>query len=75
MLALLGGDSAVTAEDHDYYTQWPIYTEEEVEVVSSLIRTNSLSSASGSYGPNQELEELVCVRRGDKDAIAHSSRA
>ena len=66
MLALLGGDPAVIAGDHDYYTQWPIYTEEEVEVVSSLIRTNSLSSASGGYGPIQELEDLVCARWGVK---------
>ena len=73
MLALLGGDPAVTTEDHDYYTQWPIYTEEEVEVVSSLIRTHSLSSASGGYGPIQELEDLVCKRWGVKYVIAHSS--
>ena len=35
--AILGGKPAITL-DHSYYTQWPIYTEEEVDAVSDLIR-------------------------------------
>ena len=43
-LAILGGKPAITL-DHKDFSVWPIYTEEEVEVVSKLIREDKLSSA------------------------------
>ncbi len=70
--AILGGEPAVTL-DHSHYTQWPIYTEEEVEVVSDLIRDHALASQFGGPGPITELERMVAETWGVKHALAHSS--
>lgn len=70
--AILGGEPAVTS-DHSYFTQWPIYTEEEVQVVSQLIRDHALASQFGSTGPITDLEQRVAETWGVKHALAHSS--
>lgn len=71
-LALLGGEPAVTL-DHDYYTQWPIYGEEEVQAVTGLIRDHALASQFGGTGPITDLERMVAETWGVKHALAHSS--
>jgi perosamine synthetase len=70
-LALLGGPPAITKEQ-DFFTQWPIYGEEEAEVAADLIRNHKLSSTHPG-GPIVELERVVAQRWGVKFAIAHSS--
>ena len=70
--AILGGEPAVTL-DHSYYAQWPIYTEEEVEAVSDLIRNHALASQFGGSGPISDLERQVAETWGVKHALAHSS--
>ena len=70
--AILGGEPAVTL-DHSYYAQWPIYTEEEVEAVSELIRNHALASQFGGSGPITDLERQVAETWGIKHALAHSS--
>ena len=70
--AILGGEPAITL-DHSYYTQWPIYTEEEVEAVSDLIRNHALASQFGGPGPITDLERSVAETWGVKHALAHSS--
>ena len=56
--AILGGEPAITL-DHSYYAQWPIYTEEEVEAVSDLIRNHALASQFGGPGPITDLERRL----------------
>ncbi len=70
--AALGGTPAVTI-DHGRYTQWPIYTEEEVEATADLIRNHALSSSQGEKGPITELEQRVAETWGVRRALAHSS--
>ena len=70
--AALGGSPAVSL-DQGPYTQWPIYTEEEVEAVADLIRNHALSSATGVPGPITELEDRVAHTWGVRHALAHSS--
>ncbi len=70
--AILGGEPAVTL-DHEHYTQWPIYTEEEVEAVADLIRNHALASQFGGPGPITDLERMVAETWGVKHALAHSS--
>ena len=68
-LAILGGSPAITL-DHTYYAQWPIYTEEEVETVSALIRNSGLSSAH--YDPDRP----DCpARAGHRRAVGRALRA
>ena len=72
-LAILGGSPAITL-DHTYYAQWPIYTEEEVETVSALIRNSGLSSAHyDPTGPIAQLEQAIAERWGVRYALAHHS--
>ena len=70
-LAILGGTPAITMEQ-DYFTQWPIYGEEEALVAADLIRNHKLSSSQPG-GPIIELEQVVAQRWGVQYAIAHSS--
>ena len=70
--AILGGTPAV-AIDQSWYTQWPIYTDEEADTAAGLIRRHALSSAQESRGPITELEASVADTWGVKYAIAHSS--
>ena len=70
--AILDGEPAVTL-DHSHYMQWPIYTEEEVDAVSDLIRNHALASQFGGPGPITELEQRVAEVWGVKHALAHSS--
>ncbi len=70
-LALLGGSPAVTL-DNDYYAQWPIYGDEEVQAVTDLVRSGHLGSPQGG-GPIEELELAVAERWGVKHALAHNS--
>ena len=71
--AILGGPRAVTI-DQSWYTQWPIYGDEEADAASGLIRSHALSSAQeGCGGPIRELESSVAEIWGVKYAIAHSS--
>ena len=70
--AALGGTPAVTI-DHGPFTQWPIYTEEEVEATADLIRNHALSSSQGEKGPITELEQRVAETWGVRRALAHSS--
>ena len=69
-LALLGGDPAVTI-DQDYYTEWPIYGDEEIEAVTELIRTRQTSGGSEPGGPIYELERAIAERWGVPYALAH----
>ncbi|MBM3933226.1 MAG: DegT/DnrJ/EryC1/StrS family aminotransferase [SAR202 cluster bacterium] len=72
-LAILGGKLAITL-DHKDFSQWPIYGEEEVEVVSKLIREDKLSSSHPDpEGPIVKLEQAIMKRWGVKHALAHSS--
>ncbi len=72
-LAILGGSPAITLE-HTYYSQWPIYTEEEVEAVSALIRSSGLSSAHyDPDGPIAQLEQAIAQRWGVRYALTHHS--
>ena len=72
-LAILGGSPAITL-DHTYYAQWPIYTEEEVETVSALIRNSGLSSAHyDPTGPIAQLERAIAQQWGVRYALAHHS--
>ena len=66
-LAILGGSPAITL-DHTYYAQWPIYTEEEVETVSALIRSSGLSSAH--YDPTGPIAQLEASHRPTVGACA-----
>lgn len=69
---LLGGTPTVTI-DQSWYTQWPIYTDEEADAAADLIRRHALSSAQEASGPITELEASVADTWGVKYAIAHSS--
>ncbi len=72
-LAILGGTPAITL-DHTYYAQWPIYTEEEVETVSALIRNSGLSSAHyDPAGPIAQLEQAIAERWGVRYVLTHHS--
>ena len=72
-LASLGGGPAVTL-DHTYYAQWPIYTEEEVETVSALIRSSGLSSAHyDPDGPIAQLEQAIAQQWGVQYVLTHHS--
>ena len=69
-LAFLGGDPAVTI-DQDYYTEWPIYGDEEIEAVTALIRARQTSGGSEPGGPIYELERAIAERWGVPYALAH----
>lgn len=70
--AILGGPRAVTI-DQSWYTQWPIYGDEEADAAAGLIRSHALSSAQEGRGPIMELEASVAEIWGVEYAIAHSS--
>ena len=70
--AILGGPRAVTI-DQSWYTQWPIYGDEEADAAAGLIRGHALSSAQEGRGPIMELEASVAEIWGVEYAIAHSS--
>lgn len=70
-LAISGGDPAIAMEQ-DYFTQWPIYGEEEADAVAGLVRGHKLSSTQPG-GPIAELEGLMARRRGVRFALAHPS--
>ena len=72
-LAILGGSPAINL-DHAHYAQWPIYTEEEVETVSALIRNSGLSSAHyDPAGPIAQLERAIAERWGVRYVLTHHS--
>ena len=71
-LAGLGGRPAITL-DHAYYTQWPIYGDEEIEAVTTLIRSRQTSGGSEPGGPIYELEQAVAQRWGVKYVLAHAN--